>query len=231
MRAVKIIGKILLAIIAIAAVGLAVLTIAEYRPLETEAVTVSGNGAKTLNPGEEITLMTWNIGYGALGSNADFFMDGGKMVMTADESRVQANLKEMTDGAKEVGADILLLQEVDLASTRSHGVNEAAVWREAFPDMASAFAYNFNALFVPFPWPPIGHVESGLLTLTAITPSQAERVSLPCPFSWPVRTVNLKRGLLIERFPVSEGRSLCSSTCTWRRMTTARAKRHRPSGF
>ena len=208
MHALKIVGKILLCIVAVAAILLAVLTVAEYRPLETEAVTVSGGGGKTLNAGDEITLMTWNIGYGALGSNADFFMDGGSMVMTADENRVRANLEELIGAAKETGADILLLQEVDLASTRSHGINETALWREAFPDMASAFAYNYNALFVPYPWPPIGHVESGLMTLSAFAPAQAERVSLPCPFSWPVRTVNLKRGLLVERFPAAEGKEL-----------------------
>ena len=32
--------------------------------------------------------------------------------------------------------------------------------------------------------------------------SSAERIKLPCPFSWPVRTANLKRCLLITRVPL-----------------------------
>ena len=124
MRALKIVGKILLCIVAVAAILLAVLTVAEYRPLETEAVTVSGGGGKPLNAGDEITLMTWNIGYGALGSNADFFMDGGSMVMTADENRVRANFEELIGAAKETGASrdkALLLQHMVLSH---HGLAE-----------------------------------------------------------------------------------------------------------
>ena len=208
MRAVRIILKILLGIVAAAAILAALLTIAEYRPLEREDVPVIGSGNAEVHAGDELTLLSWNTGYGALGSNADFFMDGGTMVMTADRERMDANMLAMTKAAAELNADAVLLQEVDLASTRSHQVNQTALWRAAFPQMASAFAYNYNALFVPYPWPPLGHVESGLLTLTKWTPAKAERISLPCPFSWPVKAFNLKRGLLVERIPAEEGKEL-----------------------
>jgi endonuclease/exonuclease/phosphatase family metal-dependent hydrolase len=66
-----------------------------------------------------------------------------------------------------------------------------------------AFGYNFKTLFVPFPFPPIGSVESGLLTLHTFTPREAARISLPSPFAWPVRTANLKRCLLVEWIPIA----------------------------
>lgn len=44
---------------------------------------VDRNSSEEISRGKEISMMTWNIGYGALGDNADFFMDGGKMVNTA----------------------------------------------------------------------------------------------------------------------------------------------------
>jgi len=65
-----------------------------------------------------------------------------------------------------------------------------------------AFAYNYHCAFVPFPWPPLGKVESGLATCTAFQVTEATRESLPVPFMWPVRAANLKRCLLVERIPV-----------------------------
>jgi endonuclease/exonuclease/phosphatase family metal-dependent hydrolase len=70
--------------------------------------------------------------------------------------------------------------------------------------MNAAMAYNYKCEFVPFPWPPFGKVASGLVTLTALDVAKAERISLPVPFEWPVRTANLKRCLLVERVPVKD---------------------------
>ena len=155
-----------------------------------------------LETGRPLTIVSWNCGYGALGDNADFFMDGGSSVYTADRSRVENNLAGIRDALKALNPDLLILQEVDIRSSRSYGLDERTVLRNALPGASEAFAYNFNALFVPYPLPPIGHVESGLFTLSSAVPSSAERVSLPVPFSWPIRMFNLKRCLLVSRFPV-----------------------------
>jgi endonuclease/exonuclease/phosphatase family metal-dependent hydrolase len=78
--------------------------------------------------------MTWNIGYGALGSNADFFMDGGKMVYSSTSERVQQNLAEMADTIREEDPDILFLQEVDRNSDRSYHVDQSAFFAEELPN-------------------------------------------------------------------------------------------------
>ena len=103
----------------------------------------------------------------------------------------------------ELRADMILLQEVDINSDRSYRTDERAILKQAMPGGRDAFAYNYKALYVPYPLPPIGHVESGLYTLSRADIREAERISLPCPFSWPVRTVNLKRGLLVSRIPLA----------------------------
>jgi endonuclease/exonuclease/phosphatase family metal-dependent hydrolase len=72
----------------------------------------------------------------------------------------------------------------------------------AFSSGAVYFAANFRTPFVPYPVPPIGGVDSGLLILNGFAVSGAERVRLPSPFKWPVRVVNLKRCLLVERLPI-----------------------------
>ena len=83
MKALKKILKALLVlvIVLLVLVGglLTFLTIVEYKPEDTEAVPVQtvGGQAQTLAAGDSIKFVAWNIGYGALGDNADFFMDGG----------------------------------------------------------------------------------------------------------------------------------------------------------
>ena len=202
-KILKILGGVVGALILVIAVALIVLSIAEYRPAETEVIIPDHEASAVLETGKPLTLVSWNCGYGALGDNADFFMDGGTSVYTADRERVQSNLAGIRDALKELSPDLLALQEVDVNSSRSYGTDERAVLREALPGAYESFACNFNALFVPYPLPPIGHVESGLYTLSAAEPRVSARVSLPVPFSWPIRLVNLKRCLLVSRFPVA----------------------------
>ena len=199
----KWVGKVLLVIVLLLVVGVAVLTIAEYRPKDVETVIADHGTEAVLETGKPLTVVSWNCGYGALGDNADFFMDGGSSVYTADKERVMQNLGGIRDVLKAQDADLIILQEVDIRSSRSHQTDERTTLREALPGASEAFAYNFNSMYVPYPWPPIGHVESGLYTLSRAEIREAERISLPCPFSWPIRTVNLKRCLLVSRIPVA----------------------------
>ena len=92
-------GKILRAILWIITIILAafvifliVMSVTEYKPAALEKAELSNTKeaapTKTISAGDSFTIMSWNIGYGALGDNADFFMDGGQMVRTADKARV-----------------------------------------------------------------------------------------------------------------------------------------------
>ena len=208
-KILKFLGIFLLCIVLLAGISLGVLTIAEYRPADVESVLDSHETAVSLQSGASVSIVSWNCGYGALGDNADFFMDGGKSVYTADQERLNQNLEGISETLRDLNPDIILLQEVDINSSRSHGADERTVLRNVLPGADECFAYNFNSLYVPFPIPPIGHVESGLYTLSRFGIRSAERISLPCPFSWPLRIANLKRCLLVSRIPVGDsGREL-----------------------
>ena len=204
----------LLLLVVIAAAGFfAYITLSEYKPAERETLDITGSSNAGIYRGHKLRIATWNIGYGALGETADFFMDGGTSVRTADEEGVKENMKAVADGMNELGADIYFLQEVDRGSSRSCNIDESALLLETFGAAAPAeegqitgrtasFANNYKAAFVPYPWPPIGKVDSGILTLSRFGMTGAERISLPCPFKWPVRAVNLKRCLMIDRIPI-----------------------------
>ena len=203
----KLILKILLAILCILLVfvagALTYFTVTEYKPADIETVEVSGDATKRIAEGDDIKVLTWNIGYGALGDNADFFMDGGEMVTSSTEERVVSNMTGIAKTVNDINPDVAYFQEVDQKATRSHNQNEMAYLAETFTDYTSSYALNFNA-FVPYPLPPIGHVEAGLQTLSKYDVTEATRVQLPCPFKWPVRTVNLKRCLLVSRVPLKD---------------------------
>lgn len=202
----KVIGIIVAILVVFILALVAFLTVTEYNPPATQEIEIHGVARETLEPGQSVSVVTWNAGYGGLSRQADFFMDGGDGVRTVSHDGVLANLAGIEDELAALDPDFIFLQEVDQDSERTHGINERARIATAFaPAYASAYALNYDVAYVPYPLPPIGAVESGIMTLSRMQPSSAERVQLPCPFSWPVRLGNLKRCLLVERVPIQGG--------------------------
>lgn len=202
-RIIKAILFIILLIVLAFAALIGVLTVTEYRPDDVVKLKINNNTEKEVELGKEISIMSWNIGYGALGDNADFFMDGGKMVNTATKERLGQNLKDIEETVKKDNTDIIFFQEMDFHSGRSHYVNEYERMEKALDNRkASSMTYNFKVKFLPYPIPPIGHVESGLATFSGYKVDTAERIKLSSPFKWPVKIANLKRCLLISRLPI-----------------------------
>ena len=196
-------GKLLLCILVLSAGFVGFLSLTEYKPQERETIPVTGNAADSPSEGESFTVAAWNIGYGALGDNADFFMDGGSMVKTADKARVEQNISGILDEIETMKPDILFLQEVDVSSMRSEMVDEYVRFWKQLDEYDGSFANNFKVAFLPYPFPPIGKVDSGIATFSSFIVSSSVRVQLPVPFTWPMRMANLKRCLLVSRVPIS----------------------------
>jgi len=206
------------AIIILVAAFFGILTIAEYRPAEIEQVDLTCHyGAikqiicttcieisdfPRLSTGAPVNILTWNIGYASLDESQDFFMDGGKNMRPQSDENVKRNLAGIRNIISRADCDAILIQEADIASRRSYFINQRAYLTENFSGV-SAFARNFHCIFVPIPFPDfIGRVSSGLLTMSSFGKTEALRLSLPIPFTWPVRVANLKRCLLVSRIPL-----------------------------
>jgi len=201
-----ILGTILVLFI-LAGTGLLWLSSREYRPADRESVSVAP--LLSLRPVrfQPIELYIWNIGYGSLGAKEDFFMDGGKGVRPAEAKIVEENIRAIQAFFAAFVPDIIFLQEIDVNSKRSYGINQVEYFSRAWKG-SSAFALNFKCPFVPVPFPDfIGKVESGLLILNSYASSSAERISLPSPFAWPERIAQLKRCLLVQRIPIQDDAS------------------------
>jgi len=202
------------AVVCLLSVLLLVLSITEYRPAQTEnAVVIEGAAGKAgfadavFDAGQSVRVISWNIGYGALGAKQDFFMDGGTMVRPENKAAVEENLTGIADFIKTHKADMWFLQELDVGSARSFYVDESRFLSQATA-LGGNFAYNYKSLFVPVPFPPLGRVAGGLATFMQFVPKSSIRYALPVPFKWPVRLGNLKRCLLVDRFALSSGKEL-----------------------
>lgn len=208
-KVLKWVGIVLGAVV-LAAAGLILwLTVREYKPASVEDVEINRTGApKTvfLSPGDSLTVLSQNTGYGGLGADSDFFMDGGKDVAPT-WNQVDANLLGLENLLAERSADVYFLQEVDTDSSRSNSTDESLIfWHALLSDgkgaYSSSYALNYSCDFVPYPLPPIGKVHSGLQTMSIFQVDSAQRIALPCPFSWPVSAANLKRCLLVSYVPL-----------------------------
>lgn len=196
------IGIILLVAVLLAGGFIGYLSLVEFRPAEIETATVEGTADKRLAVGDSLRIVSWNIGYGALGETADFFMDGGSMVRGESREIVERNMLAIEEEIDALKPDILFLQEIDRNSSRSRYVDEYKAMTAHLSAYQTAFANNYKVAYVPYPVPPLGKVDSGVATFSSYGMRDAQRVQLPVPFSWPVRIINLKRCLLVSRVPV-----------------------------
>lgn len=154
---------------------------------------------------DNLKIVTWNIGYGGLGSNMDFFYDGGTQIRDT-EARTMRNLGGILAEMKAMDADIYLLQEVDECSRRTYRINELAMLQAAFPEYHLYFACNYRSFFVPVPLrSPMGKVASGLVILSRYRAEKVERLAYPSRFPFPVSLFNLKRCLLAATFRLPDG--------------------------
>lgn len=204
----KIILVLLAAVVFCFIVFLSVGLITDFRPEDRqEAELLYSGGSRSPLP-DSLKIMSWNIGYGGLGDNMDFFYDGGKKVRDSKE-RTMENLLSAIETIRSENPDIVLLQEVDRNSKRTYGIDETALLAEAFPEYSLYFAYNYKSFYVPIPLKePVGRVGSGLLVMTRNEPDEAIRYQYPSGFPFPVSMFNLKRCLLTLRFTLADGTQL-----------------------
>ena len=167
--------RALMILVILAVIGVGIVSIAEYRPKEVETVIAPREAEARIETGKTLSLVSWNAGYGALGDNADFFMDGGKSVYSSSRERVETNLAGMRDTLKKLDPDLIILQEVDIHSDRSYGIDERETLREAMPGADD----NYNALYVPYPLRPSGTWKAGFSPCRK--PRRRARSGFPCP--------------------------------------------------
>ena len=199
----KILAYTLLTVVVIVGGFIGILTLTEYRPDDVEELIIPAYDRVAKVP-DQVTITTWNIGYAGLDKTADFFMDGGTGVNPASRELVEENLRAITDFLAH--EEIVFVQEVDRSSSRTYSLNEVEALNQAVGQ--GIFAANYKALYIPYPWPPMGRMHAGIWTHVPYETTEAKRYALPSPFTWPERLGNLKRCLLLTRHPLENGKDL-----------------------
>ncbi len=213
MKILKLLLKLIGAAVLIAAlylgavIGLA--TVTDYRPEDVGSLDVRANGASGELLAADLSVLSWNIGYGGLGADMDFFYDGGKMVRPTP-ARADAFLAGIQDHLRaSAGADFIILQEVDKRSARTGKRDETEIIEAALPGFANSFGVNYRVRFNPVPFlNPLGRIEAGQMTLSKALPASAERVAYHSAYGWPKQLFMLDRCFLLSRFKTASGRDL-----------------------
>lgn len=188
-------------------------TITKYSPRPLEEVQVQqgakASAEKNFLTDSVFTFMTWNIGYGGLGAETDFFYDSGKMVQTP-ETWVKKYVNGIYETIKSnADADFIFVQEADRKGKRSWNLDEVAGISKSASEHNYAFALNFDVAFLPFPFlQPIGRVYGGLMTCSRFVPNECIRIALPGISDWPRRLFYLERCLMLQRYKLSNGKDL-----------------------
>ncbi len=156
---------------------------------------ITRTSAQTTISDSILCLATWNVGYGGLGAESDFFYDdagmwySGSSMIRSPRPLVEKNLRGAVDFLKNTKADFFLLQEVDLESDRSCRIRQFDEYEKALPGFAATFAENYKCDRVPIPllepWHAYGSVLSDSGTLSRFQPSESIRyqifpVNIPC---------------------------------------------------
>ncbi|BFH65840.1 endonuclease/exonuclease/phosphatase family protein [Paenibacillus azoreducens] len=202
-------GGILLAAVLLVGGFLLYVTLTDYKPKPTEPVAVANNPERMLKSGDPFTITTFNIGYAGLDQNEDFFMDGGTHSRSSSKEQTLTNLNGIGSFLTNMNSGIILIQEVDVKSSRSYDVNEVDALQAVLPDYGLSYADNYKVPWVPVPLlHPMGHVHGGIMTLSKYKSTAATRFDLPGKEKWPRQQFDLDRAFIENRIPVENGKEL-----------------------
>ena len=206
-RLTKVLLKIVFSLVLVVVIILGYFTIVEYNPRDVEALPINNNVETKVELDQDISVLTFNIGYAGLGKDEDFVLDGGTKSRPDSKDVVESYLDGVKNLLTSNPSDIYMLQEVDLGSRRSYFIDQSKEIEELLGnDYNSTFAYNYKAEFVPFPVSLtnyLGKIESGIFSLTKYQVKSSHRYQFPGAFAWPVRTVNLKRAMMVNVLPIN----------------------------
>lgn len=206
-RILKITAIVLAAILLIVGGYLAYVFISYHR-IGNQTLTAEGKANGTLETGNVYKIVSYNIGFGAYESDFGFFMDGGDRAWAWSKERLDTNMQNIAKLLKEQNADLTLVQEVDIDSTRSYHFDERPYLIDALGGNAYTFAQNYDSPFLFYPiFQPHGKAESGLLTFSTAPIASAERVELPIETGL-TKFLDLDRCYSKNRIPLSGGDEL-----------------------
>ncbi len=203
------IGCAILATLLLVVLGyVAYVFLSYYRVEDNLSLGVSGDGEGSVPVGEKLTLVTYNIGFGAYSDDYSFFMDGGEHSRAYSRDAVIDNTNGSIDAVKNAEPHFVVLQEVDIDGTRSYGVDQTRMFSDSLSGYDDIFAQNYDSPYFLYPFSePIGANRSGLMTFSRFAIESATRRSLPIEDTL-YKLLDLDRAYSVSVIPTENGKSL-----------------------
>ncbi len=177
-------------------------------PVESSAV-YNAEDAPTLQVGQPLKILSWNVQFMAGNSNNHFFYDNGPDPWP-DAETVANVTRRVADFIAAQDTDIVLLQEVDDLAARTHMQDQTDALLRYLPQYrAHTETFYWKAAYVPHPAIK-GRVGMKLLVLSKYRLREATRHALSAITTDDIltRQFNLKRAMLQVHLPVQGGRDL-----------------------
>ena len=185
---------------------------------DNTAVDIENNQRATVSLGTAYTIATYNVGFGAYTHDFSFFMDSGTMkdgaAVTGKNSKaeseevVKTNINGSADLIAEGDYDFVLLQEVDLNSTRSFHINQYAIFNDAFGNMSHNVSICYDSAFLFYPiTDPHGKSLTGLASYSRFKMESALRRQYPLATDIS-KYFDLDRCFVVTRYSLENGREL-----------------------
>ena len=158
-----------------------------YKRIGDVSLDVEGNAAKNvLSLDETYNMATYNIGFGAYSQDYTFFLDTGYDIngeetcgyysTARSKEEVNFNVNGAINTVKSLDLDFVLLQEVDVKSTRSYKINQNDMFKESLSEYDNVFAINFDTAYLPYPlYDMHGKSLAGLSTFSRYKIKSANR--------------------------------------------------------
>ncbi len=213
-RLLIVIGCVVGCVILILGSYVAYLSIQFYRIEDNIALAVENNRQEVVSLGQELSIATYNIGFGAYSQDFSFFMDSGKTLSgktlkgTGSRAKNKDTVLFNTNGALgevDNSYDFMFFQEVDTNSHRSYKVNQLDLIANKYSNYSCTFASNFHSGYLFYPLNnPHGIVNSGIATLSKYHITNATRRSLPIDMGFFNKFFDLDRCFSVSRLPINE---------------------------
>lgn len=175
---------------------------------DNQNLEIENNRKEIVLAGEDYTILTSNIGFGAYSQDFTFFMDGGKESVGRSEEEVVKNVEGSSALIKGFNPDFALFQEVDLNSTRSYHVNQYDMIKNDFEQYSAFNAVNYDSAFLFYPFTkPHGKSLASTATFSKYNIESAIRRSLPIAKDFN-KFFDLDRCYSIAEIPVDNGKKL-----------------------
>ena len=215
MKLIKISFRLLFIIIAVFVIYVSICliqgTLTDFAPQKIIDLEISNNDQEIVKD-SVLTFFNWNIGYGGLGAQSNFFYDddrfltaGNKMIRSSKDL-VTGYLEGITDVLSNNRSDFILLQEVDRNSKRSYYTDEHDMVFKYLNGYNHSFALNYKVSRVPIPilnpWKVMGKMESGLSVFSKNKVKKAQRYQYPGAYSWPDYIFHLDRCFIVQKYEI-----------------------------